>query len=47
NVDPRLQANISYGYYETGHMMYFTDAALARYHDDLERWYDAALGTAR
>ena len=47
NVNPRLQANISYGYYETGHMMYFTDAALARYHDDLERWYDAALGTAR
>lgn len=47
NVDPKLQANISYGSYETGHMMYFTDSALARYRADLERWYDAALGRAQ
>ena len=42
-----LQANISYGFYDTGHMMYFSDSALASYRADLERWYDTALGKSQ
>ena len=39
NLAPQLQSNITYGYYESGHMVYLHPAALAQFHDDLERWY--------
>jgi carboxypeptidase C (cathepsin A) len=38
-----LRANITYGFYESGHMVYLNPASLARFHDDLERWYAEAL----
>jgi carboxypeptidase C (cathepsin A) len=44
NLNPALQRNISYGFYDSGHMIYLNDAALAQFKSDLSRWYDAALG---
>lgn len=40
---PALAQNITYGFYESGHMVYLQPKALARFHDDLERWYEGAL----
>jgi carboxypeptidase C (cathepsin A) len=40
---PPLQKNITYGFYESGHMVYLHPAALAKFHADLERWYAATL----
>jgi len=44
NLNAGLQHNITYGYYEAGHMIYLSDSALAAYKADLARWYDSALG---
>lgn len=41
-IDRALQSNITYGFYEAGHMIYLNDSALAAYKADLSRWYDAA-----
>ncbi|MGC1380052.1 MAG: hypothetical protein WA814_03375 [Candidatus Baltobacteraceae bacterium] len=38
-----LQRNITWGFYQAGHMVYLHPAALARFHDDLERWYAQVL----
>ncbi len=38
-----LRQNISYGFYESGHMVYLHPQALVQFHDDLERWYTQAL----
>ena len=43
NIPPQLQGNISYGFYESGHMVYLHTQALRQFHDDLERWYGAVL----
>lgn len=43
NLKNGLQSNISYGFYESGHMVYLHEAALARFHNDLENWYGATL----
>jgi carboxypeptidase C (cathepsin A) len=43
---PELQRNITYGFYESGHMVYLEPQALARFHDDLERWYAGVLAHA-
>ncbi|HKU81752.1 MAG TPA: peptidase S1 [Candidatus Tumulicola sp.] len=40
---PALQKNITFGFYESGHMVYLHPAALAKFHADLERWYAEAL----
>jgi carboxypeptidase C (cathepsin A) len=42
NIAPSLQHNVTYGFYEAGHMIYLSDSALARYKADLARWYDRA-----
>jgi carboxypeptidase C (cathepsin A) len=47
NVPPQLQQNISYGFYESGHMVYLHLQALAQFHDDLERWYTQTLQAGR
>ena len=39
NIAASLQGHIAYGFYESGHLIYANEAALARYHADLERWY--------
>lgn len=43
NLAPSLQNNISYGFYEAGHMVYLNEASLARFKADLTRFYDGAL----
>jgi carboxypeptidase C (cathepsin A) len=43
-IAPALQKNITYGFYESGHMVYLHPASLAKFHADLERWYAAVLG---
>jgi carboxypeptidase C (cathepsin A) len=43
NLAPALQSNISYGFYESGHMVYLNPTALAQFHNDLENWYSATL----
>ena len=43
---PAVQRNITYGFYESGHMVYLHPSALARFHDDLERWYAGVLARA-
>jgi carboxypeptidase C (cathepsin A) len=42
-LDPSLRGHISYGYYESGHMVYLRVAALARLKSDLAKWYDTVL----
>ncbi|HEY9084900.1 MAG TPA: hypothetical protein VIN40_03025 [Candidatus Tyrphobacter sp.] len=44
---PALQRNITYGFYQSGHMVYLHPAALAQFHADLERWYAQTLSSAR
>ena len=39
-----LEKNITYGFYQSGHMIYLNPQAHAQLHDDLERWYAATLG---
>ncbi len=41
-IDPSVRKNISYGYYESGHMVYLHIPALAQFKNDLARWYDDA-----
>jgi carboxypeptidase C (cathepsin A) len=43
-IAPALQKNITYGFYQSGHMIYLDDSALAAYKADLARWYDSAAG---
>ena len=43
NLPPNLQKNVSYGFYQSGHMIYLNQSALDAYHSDLEHWYDEAL----
>jgi carboxypeptidase C (cathepsin A) len=43
NLAAPLQKNITFGNYETGHMTYLNDAALAQFKSDLARWYDGAM----
>ncbi|MBV8373862.1 MAG: peptidase S10 [Candidatus Eremiobacteraeota bacterium] len=44
-IAPALQKNITYGFYESGHMVYLHPSALAKFHADLERWYARTLGS--
>ncbi|GAC1506315.1 MAG: S10 family peptidase [Vulcanimicrobiaceae bacterium] len=39
---PQLQQNISYGFYDSGHMVYLHDPVLAQFKSDLARFYDGA-----
>jgi len=43
---PSIQRNITYGMYDSGHMVYLHPSALARFHADLERWYAQVLSHA-
>jgi len=46
NLAPSVRRNITFGFYESGHMVYLDPTALRRFHDDLERWYAGALDHA-
>ena len=41
-LPPALQQHITYGFYESGHMVYLNPSARARFKADLSRWYDEA-----
>lgn len=43
DLPPVLQQHITYGFYESGHMVYAHPAALAAFRDDLEGWYASVL----
>ncbi len=43
NLKPDLQSHITYGFYESGHMVYLHHAALVQFHSDLESWYAQTL----
>lgn len=43
NLPAALQPHITYGFYQSGHMVYAHAAALAAFRADLERWYDTVL----
>ena len=38
-MNPSLQKNIRYGYYESGHMVYLHPQALAQFKADLSSFY--------
>jgi carboxypeptidase C (cathepsin A) len=40
---PALQNHITYGFYESGHMVYLNPQSLSAFKSDLARWYDKAL----
>ncbi len=43
NLPSALQSHITYGFYQSGHMVYAHAEALAVFRSDLERWYDSVL----
>lgn len=43
-ISPAERANITWGFYPSGHMIYIQPDAYAQLHDDLEHWYDTTLG---
>ena len=45
-LEPVQQRNLSFTYYDGGHMMYTNPAALRQLKADLSRFYDEALGAA-
>jgi carboxypeptidase C (cathepsin A) len=45
NLSPQLQRNITFDFYQSGHMIYLNQSALDDYHRDLERWYTEATRT--
>jgi len=42
-LDPKLEGNITFGYYQSGHMIYLNDASLKQMKADLARFYDQTL----
>jgi len=42
-LDPSLEKNITYGYYQSGHMIYLHTPALVELKRDLARFYDGVL----
>lgn len=45
-LSPALQRNITFGFYQCGHMVYLSPQSLAAFHNDLERWYASVLAHA-
>jgi carboxypeptidase C (cathepsin A) len=42
-LQPTLRQHVTFGYYESGHMVYMNQAALAAFHADLDKFYDSTL----
>jgi len=42
-LHPDLRSHVTFGYYESGHMVYLHEASLAKFHADLDKFYDATL----
>jgi carboxypeptidase C (cathepsin A) len=43
DIAPPLQKNITFGFYQSGHMIYLSPSARVAYQRDLDRWYDKTL----
>jgi carboxypeptidase C (cathepsin A) len=43
-LPPAIAANVKFGYYPAGHMVYLNVDALRDMHADLDRWYSTAIG---
>jgi carboxypeptidase C (cathepsin A) len=43
NLHPELRSHVTFGYYESGHMVYMNPDALVKFHGDLDRFYDSAM----
>ena len=43
DIAPPLQRNITFGFYDSGHMVYLNPEARGRFKGDLDRWYDKTL----
>ncbi len=43
-LPPAIAANVQFGYYPAGHMVYLNVEALKEFHADLEQWYPTAVG---
>ena len=43
NLAPSIQRNITYGFYQSGHMIYLHPSALSAFKRDLDAWYDSVL----
>ncbi|KTE02430.1 peptidase S10 [Sphingopyxis sp. H038] len=41
-IDPSLRANLTYHYYESGHMVYINPAVIGQFKRDLDAFYDSA-----
>ncbi len=41
-IDPSLRANLTYHYYESGHMVYINPAVIGQFKKDLDAFYDSA-----
>jgi carboxypeptidase C (cathepsin A) len=42
-LHPDLRSHVTFGYYESGHMVYMNPESRAKFHTDLQRFYDATL----
>ena len=42
-LQPALRSHVTFGYYESGHMVYANVQALEKFHADLDRFYDSTL----
>jgi carboxypeptidase C (cathepsin A) len=42
-VAPAIASNITYRFYQSGHMVYLNPPSLAQFKADLSRWYDSAM----
>jgi carboxypeptidase C (cathepsin A) len=43
DIAPPLARNITFGFYDSGHMVYLNPQARSRFKADLDRWYDKTL----
>jgi carboxypeptidase C (cathepsin A) len=41
-IDPTLRPNLTFHYYESGHMVYINPAGTAQFKADLDAFYDSA-----
>lgn len=42
-VHPGLRSHVTFGYYESGHMVYLNPESRAKFHSDLDRFYSTTL----
>jgi len=42
-----LQKNVSYSYYESGHMVYVSESVLSKFHEDVARFVRESVGAGK